>query len=476
MSAPVTTPDPVEQVLTQVKELKTTIETQGKELTALKEKASQPVYPSGIDPARLFYAVNGPIPKDSEGYSIMKAIAWAQKWITRDECKLEADTHDKLKDWYTRKGFAVYHQSGSILVPFSTKHMPPPETDAESKLVNETRMQIKAHQGKFDPDEAEWVNKKLSGHFTKALGTIADSAGGVLVGFPTLGELIELQRNMEVFPKAGASEIALPANGRIQFPKLTGGSIAYAVGEAAAITESTQATGYLDLVGKKYAVLTKLNNELLRFASPTTEGLVRMDMSRQAALKMDLDMLEGTGGTAIKGLLTYNGQTAWSQGNDKLITYTVTSNTFQPNDPADMEANMADEVGEPTAWLMRRNMWAKIRNRRWDTITTGDAKGGFVFNLGREAREGIPLELEGVPVVRSSQISNTRGTGAQTYVVLGYFPDWVIARFGIMEFLATGLGDTPFVNDQTWLRAIQTCDAGARHASSFVFADAITIQ
>ena len=34
---------------------------------------------------------------------------------------------------------------------------------------------------------------------------------------------------------------------------------------------------------------------------------MRFDMARAAALKADLAMLEGTGGTQIKGLITYSG-------------------------------------------------------------------------------------------------------------------------------------------------------------------------
>src|SRR4029453_13935286 len=86
----------------------------------------------------------------------------------------------------------------------------------------------------------------------------------------------------------------------------TGGSTAFWVGEGTSITESTPATGSLDLQAKKLGVLVKLNNELLRFASPFAEGLVRLDMARSAALKADLAMLEGTGGTQIRGLLTYS--------------------------------------------------------------------------------------------------------------------------------------------------------------------------
>ena len=45
---------------------------------------------------------------------------------------------------------------------------------------------------------------------------------------------------------------------------------------------------------------------------------------------------------------------------------------------------------------------------------------------------GLPGELYGTRVVRSAQVSNTRVKGAGTnltYILLGYFPDWVVANF-----------------------------------------------
>ncbi len=89
-----------------------------------------------------------------------------------------------------------------------------------------------------------------------------------------------------------------------------------------------------------------------------------------------------------------------------------------------------------------------------------------------------PTELYGTKVVRSSQISNTRTKGAGTdltYILLGYFPDWIVARLGVMEFLASGLGDTALQNDQTYLRGIQHIDAGPRNAASFVLCDQLVV-
>lgn len=46
-----------------------------------------------------------------------------------------------------------------------------------------------------------------------------------------------------------------------------------------------------------------------------------------------------------------------------------------------------------------------------------------------------------------------------------------MARLGVMEFLASGHGDTALQNDMTFLRGIQHLDAGPRNAASFVLCD-----
>ena len=216
----------------------------------------------------------------------------------------------------------------------------------------------------------------------------------------------------------------------------------------------------------------KLNNELLRFASPSAEGLVRFDMARSAALKADLAMLEGTGGTQIKGLTTYSGISTHTAS-----TTSGTGDTFTPADVALMESKLPDAVDAPSAWVMRKALFAALMNRRADAVTGGDGKGPFLFR-GTTAATAPPAELYGTRVVRSSQVSNTRTKGGSsnlTYILLGYFPDWIVARMGVMEFLASGLGDTALQNDMTYLRGIQHIDAGPRHAASFVLCDQLFV-
>lgn len=435
--------------------------------TSAVEKA----LPAGRVERRVPWVTAGPIGQDSAGYSVLKAAAFALGYVGPEQAKEEIHTHHQLRDLYAGYGFMPHHGAQSFLVPLASAHLPAFEPQG-LRLQTELRQKMAAQASRFDPDEADWIGRRLGGFRRKSLGTLDDAEGASLVALPMLGELIDLQRNLEAFSTAGAREVALPPNGRIQFPTLTGSSTAYWVGEAAPITESQPSTGSIDMQAKKLGVLVKLNNELLRFASPSAEGMVRFDMARAAALKADLAMLEGTGGTQIKGLLNYMDIVIHAAS-----VAGTNGDTLQPEDVALMESKLPDAVDAPTAWVMRKGMFAALMNRRTDAVTAADGKGSFVFRPS-SAGDGPPAELFGTRVVRSSQVSATRTKGAGTnltYAVLGYFPDWVVARMGVMEFLASGHGDTALQNDMTFLRGIQHIDAGPRHQASFVVCDQLVV-
>ena len=420
---------------------------------------------------RLPWVTTGPVGRDSVGYSVLKAAAFALGYVEPEQAKEEIQTHHQLRDLYAGYGFTPHHGAQSFLVPLASSHLPVFEPRGK-QLRDELHDKMTVHAGKFDPDEADWIVRRMGGFRRKTLGTNDEEMGGSFVAQASLGELIDLQRNMEAFASAGASEIALPPNGRVQFPKLTSSSTAYWVGEGSTITNSSPSTGSLDLQAKKLGVLVMINNELLRFASPSAEGLIRFDMARSAALKADLAMLEGTGSTQIRGLLTYQGvnqHTAGSVGSD--------GNLFEPEDVALMESALPDAVDSPSAWMMRKGMYASLMNRRGDAVSADDAHGPFLFRPNH-ATDGPPARLFGTKVVRSSQISATRSKGSAndlTYILLGHFPDWIVARMGVMEFLASGHGDTALKNDMTYLRGIQHIDAGPRHEGSFVLCDDLIV-
>lgn len=422
---------------------------------------------------RVPWATAGPVGQDSAGYSVLKAAAYALGFVGADQAKEEIHAHQQLRELYAGYGFVPHHGHQSFLVPLASAHLPAFDPHGR-RVQEEVRQKMTAQAGRFDPDEADWIGRRLGRFTRKGLSAGVDAEGGYLARLPVLGELIDLQRSLEAMTTAGATEVALPPSGKVYLPKLTAAATAYWVGEASPITESAPSTGRLDLTARKLGVLVSLTNELLRFASASAEGLVRFDMARAAALKADLAMLEGTGGaTQIKGLITYAGI-----GSHTASVVGANGNTFQPEDVALMESKLPDAVEAPTAWLMRKGLFAALTNRRADAVSAADGKGPFVFRPSRVAADGIPPSLFGTRVVRTSQVSaaRTKGSGTNlTYALLGYFPDWVIARLGVMEFLASGHGDTALANDLTYLRGIQHIDAGPRQPASFVLCDQLVV-
>lgn len=435
---------------------------------------------AGKSPGKLFGSRGPHVSADllaggDESVSVVKAAGYLHDFLPAERVKAQLDLSDRLKAVYGPY-FPFANANKSMLVPTSAAYLPTEfngqEIAGAKEIKKEVRERLKAGVAGFDPDEAADVVRKSGGMFNKALNTLTGTDGGSLVPPPALGDLIDLQTNLEVFSQAGASNVDLPPNGRVQYPKLTGGATAYWVGETQTITPGQPTTGVLNLEAKKLAVRVPLTNELMKFSSLAVEGIVRADMARQGALKADLAMLEGTGGTQIKGLTTYPTAAAWTQNTDKLLAHTVAANTFQPEDVEAMNAKLPDQV-EGTAWVMRPELWEKVYNRRADGVMPGDSKGLFVFNFPRDLGAAGPTQFNGKKVVKSRQVSGTRGTGAQTYILTGYFPDWIIARLGVFEFMVDPY--TQLAQYQTVIQAVQFIDAGPRHAASFVIADEVDI-
>ena len=336
----------------------------------------------------------------------------------------------------------------SFLVPLASAHLPAFEPQGR-RLRDELHQKMTAHADRFDPDEADWIAPQARASAPKALGTLSDTAGGTLVPLPMLGELIDLQRNLEVFATAGAQEVALPPNGRIQFPKLTGG-VDRLLGrrgdrdhrEPADDRQPRPAGQEARRVREAEQRAAALRQPVGRGAGPARHGPRRGAEGRPGDARRDRRHADQGAASPTRGITTHTASTTGANGD-----------TFEPQDVALMESKLPDAVDAPTAWVMRKAMFAALMNRRADAVAAQRRQGAVPASAVRRRRaDAPPAELYGTKVVRSAQVSDTRVKGAATnltYILLGYFPDWIVARMGVMEFLASGLGDTALQNDQT---------------------------
>lgn len=419
---------------------------------------------------------------NSRGYEFGRAIGLRMGQIEPENCKHEQGISEKLRKVFCQQGGLQLQSASSLLVPLGSDLMPP-EIEDEFRL--EIAQMQSASVAGVDPSQLAWMRQKWSRRFhggvQQALSQFDDTGLGNLLGPTQHGEMIDLLRNKEVFTRAGATDFALPPNGRIQFNRMTGAMTAYWIGETPSdqssngLTASTPTSGEIQLSAKKLACLVKYPNELLRFGGPTIEALLRNDMTQVMALKADSTMLTGVGTTVSpKGLLRYsiNALTAGVVATD--------GNQLQPEDLGLMinmlEEDNIDVESDGFTWLLRSWLHWDILNRR-TTPYSGGTNGEWIFQTNRQdVANGMPMRLLGFPCVRSNQIPNDRTKGSGTYgscLIGGAFKHWLIGRVGVMEFTNSTQGDTPFVADQTWLKAIQYMDAAPRYEEAFVYCDTL---
>jgi len=433
---------------------------------------------TGFNPQSIFGAPHirsGEDPLTSRGFSFGKMMGLLTGACTPEQAKVEMDIHNRLNQCYVKElGGAAYTYGGvgregvtRFLAPLSTSFMH--DNFVSRDFRQEMKSLVTNGVAGADQDEMSWIRRKvLEGHYgQKALSWLNETAGGALVQPPEQGELIELLRNKEALINAGAKTIPLPPQGRLKFPRQTSASTTYWIGENAPITESEIGVGEITLQAKKLAVRIIAPNELIRFASPAAEALIRDDMTKSLALGLDLAGLEGAGtDTQPRGIINYpniNRITSSTPG--------ANGDTIVGQDIYRFISIIEESNAEFEGFIMRPKTLYKFYQLRADAVAQGDGSGVFLFNLIREGGDGFKPTLGGYPVTKSTQVSQVQSKGSAsnlTYILGGAFSEIILGMFGAIEFAATTQGDTAFTNDQTWVRGILSADVQLRHEASLV--------
>ncbi len=470
----------VKDLAEQVRKSDERMNTLVKSMDALTDKLAKTPALNQPHPSQVFGLPNvrhGEDSMGSRGFSFMKMIGLLTGAATQEEAKVEVDVHNRLNNIYVKElGGAGYTYGGGgitgmqrFLAPLATSFMQ--DAIVPRQFRHEMKQLITAGTDGANLDEAKWIRTKMlqsQGYGSKALSWLNELTGGALVAPPEMGELIELLRNKEALVNAGARVVPLPPQGRLKYPRQTAASNTYWVGENSPIPDSNLGTGEVTLQAKKLAVLIKAPNELIRFASPAAEALMRDDMTKSLALGLDLAGLEGQGGdNRPRGVINLQ--------NINKINSSITGpngDSVVGNDIYRFIAAVEESNAEFEAFVMRPKTMYKYYQLRSDSVAQGDKQGPFLFNLIREAGADTPATLAGYPVVKSTQVSQQQTKGSATnltYIVGGMWSDLLIGMFGAIEFAATTLGDTPFQQDQTWVRGILSADIAARHDAAFVW-------
>jgi HK97 family phage major capsid protein len=424
------------------------------------------------------WATTGPVLKDSQGFSVLKAVGACRGFIPRDQAKAELDACDKfekaLKDTHTEPN---NREPGSIMLPFAMDHLPDQTREHDGAVLMKSMWH--AGLGGFDPDEALWLARRLQQNTVQktAMSYLSDTIGGTLVPPPVQGELIELVRPRECLMAAGAMSVPIPANGRITWPRQTGPTTFYWVGENTAVTESNPTTGQVAMQARKGGVLTRVPNELFRFASVAADALIRTDMAKSIALGIDYAGLYGTGSAPQpKGLTLYT-------GTNEVIDYAGTTpapsgigangNTLKPEDGYFMVGLVEDRNFEFKGWIMRPTLAQNITGFRADAAAPADKAGQFVHGMMRALSDKLPGDnFCGYKVTKSAVVKNTQAKGSATNLTDVFGGQWehlMVGTYGAVEVASSVHGDSTFPQDQTLIRSLVFTDIVPRYEGAFVW-------
>jgi HK97 family phage major capsid protein/HK97 family phage prohead protease len=123
----------------------------------------------------------------------------------------------------------------------------------------------------------------------------AATAGGNLVATDLdAGSFIDLLRNASALDQAGAT-VLTGLTGNVAIPRQAGAATAYWVAESGSPTESQQTVDQVSLTPKTVAAFTDYSRRLMLQSSIDVENMVRNDLARVLALKIDAAGLYGTG-------------------------------------------------------------------------------------------------------------------------------------------------------------------------------------
>lgn len=429
------------------------------------------------------HVTTGPVGQDSTGFSLCKAIGYLTGKMSADKCKNEINALRQFKKALVdTNNLANGTDDNSLVLPLGTELL---ASDVrEHRDFKVFKSMWNAGVSGHDIDESRWLASRLSKSFAPgttvyktAMSYLQDTTGGTLVAPPVQGEMIELIRPNECLMAAGATSVPLPPNGRMVFPRQTGPTSFYWVGENTAVTESNPTTGQVSMQAKKGGVLVTVPNELLKYASVAADALIRTDTAKTIALGIDYAGLYGTGGAAQpKGLTLYTGT------NEVIAYHSVTpapkgvsanGNTLRPEDGYRMVGLLEDRNFEMKSWIFRPTMANNILGYRADAAAPSDAAGGFVQSFMRALGDKIPNnKFCGYDVVKSAIVKSnlTKGTGTGlTEVFGGQWEHLMVGMYGAVEFAASTQAGNTFAQDQTQIRALVHTDIVPRYEGCFVW-------
>lgn len=265
----------------------------------------------------------------------------------------------------------------------------------------------------------------------------AATAGGNLVATELdAGSFIDLLRNASALDQAGAT-VLTGLTGNVAIPRQSGAATAYWVAESGSPTESQQTVDQVSLVPRTVAAYTDFSRRLMIQSSIDVENMVRNDLARVIALKIDAAGLYGTGSSNEPlGLKNTTGI-----GTED---FAADAPTFAEVVALESDVATANALLGSPVYLMNAAMRGNLKTTKKDA-----GSGIFIMENG---------EVNGYRGVLSNQV-------ASGDLWFGNFADLIIGYFSGLDLMVDPY--THSTSGTVRVVAMQDCDIAIRHAESF---------
>lgn len=346
--------------------------------------------------------------------------------------------------------------------------------DEVAKVVGE----VAARQGGFSlPGSADAAHKKEKYSFTRAIAcvqngmrpdlapmelamsqeiaktktmTYGDSeAGGFFVPNEVAAEVIELLRADAVVMQAGARSLPNLTRAPFQIPRVSGGCVAGWGSELATIAATQLAAEMAQLNPHRLAAVVPFSDLFTILDNHAAETIVRQDLGREMALKLDLAALKGDGNPAGEPLGVFSATAVGTSTltdpatYDELIDFVAT-------------VRAANALKGQPAWIMSNADLTELEKMK-------DLNSGGTNTTHQQLARRRLFSEDGKNILNWPHFMSTQLADGD--VVFGNWQDMLIGQWGGLRFDSTNaLG---FLTGQTHLRVVTYADILIRHVRSF---------
>ena len=292
--------------------------------------------------------------------------------------------------------------------------------------------------------------------------------------------------------------------GTVKIPKFLGGLVAYYIGEEDEYTESQTTVGDVVMTPKKLAVMVRLTQEMRQYAGFGFENLLREDMVRAAAKKLDQSILYGTGtADQPRGILNSVNASALAANDlnrdpsvqvyradtsarwDGSTVSDADGGTLDFDDLDAMKGLLEDigiTIDESAAFLAHPKFFRNLKQLKTDNFSGQSSEQPYLLGMPMISDDRL-REVIG-PFVTSTQVEHARKPGAglgwtddgdagTTFgnVFYGNWNEVLLGRWGGIEIDDDGGRGKGFTRDHIYVKMRMYLDVGMRHDQSIVICD-----